>query len=112
MLELFQVPNFSLNWWFWYFGPNLLKKGISYLKQKNSTFVASLVDPPLHIHLYQKLDLALSSAVKSLSTSIALGLSDVTAQFIKLKEAFNKGNVQSYGAAEERIPGRHLSAQS
>ena len=27
VFELFQVPNFSLNWQFWVFGPNLSKKG-------------------------------------------------------------------------------------
>ena len=33
ILELVQVRNFSLNWQFWFFGPNLSKKGISSLKQ-------------------------------------------------------------------------------
>ena len=37
--ELGQVPNFSLNWRFWFFGPNLPKESISSLKQKSNTTV-------------------------------------------------------------------------
>ena len=36
--KLVKVSNFSLNWWFWIFGLNLHKKGISGLKQKNRIF--------------------------------------------------------------------------
>ena len=35
--ELVSVPNFSLNWKFWFFGPNLPKKGIFGQKQEKST---------------------------------------------------------------------------
>ena len=35
ILELAWVPHFSLNWRFWFFGPNLFKKGISGQKRKN-----------------------------------------------------------------------------
>ena len=38
IFELVLVPNFSWNWQFWFLGPNLPKKGISSLKQKDSTF--------------------------------------------------------------------------
>ena len=33
IFELVQVPNFKINWQFWFLGPNLPKKGISSLKQ-------------------------------------------------------------------------------
>ena len=39
MFKLVSVPNFSLNWQFWFFGPNLPKKSISDLRQNNRTFV-------------------------------------------------------------------------
>ena len=35
--ELVKVPNFSLNWQFWVFGPNLPTKGVLSRKQKNWT---------------------------------------------------------------------------
>ena len=41
IFKLILVPNFSLNWQFWFFGPNLLKKSISSTKQKKWT-------PPLN----------------------------------------------------------------
>ena len=34
IFKLVLVPNFSLNWQFWFSGPNLPKKGISSLNQK------------------------------------------------------------------------------
>ena len=34
MFKLVLVPNFSLNWQFWFFGSNLRKEGISSWKQK------------------------------------------------------------------------------
>ena len=34
VFELVYVPNFSLNWQFWFFGPSLPKKGISSSKWK------------------------------------------------------------------------------
>ena len=38
MFKLVSVPNFSLNWQFWYFGQNFLKKSISGLDQKSRSF--------------------------------------------------------------------------
>ena len=35
IFELVYVPNFSLNWQFWFLWPNLPKKGLSSLKQKS-----------------------------------------------------------------------------
>ena len=35
IFELVLVPNFSLNWQFWFFGPNFPKKGVSRLTQKS-----------------------------------------------------------------------------
>ena len=35
IFELVSVPNFNLNWQFWFFGPNLLLKGIPTRNQKN-----------------------------------------------------------------------------
>ena len=35
IFKLVLLPNFSLNWQFWFSGPNLPKKGISSLHQKN-----------------------------------------------------------------------------
>ena len=35
IFKLVWVPNFSLNWQFWFFRPNLPKKGVSCLKQKS-----------------------------------------------------------------------------
>ena len=37
VFELVYVPNFSLNWQIWFFGPNLPKKGISGQKRKKWT---------------------------------------------------------------------------
>ena len=37
IFKLVKVPNFSLNWQFWFFGPNLPKKGVSGLKGKKWT---------------------------------------------------------------------------
>ena len=37
IVKLIEVPNFSLNWQFWFFGPNLLQKDISIQKQKKWT---------------------------------------------------------------------------
>ena len=37
IFKLVLVPNFSLNWQFWFSGPNLPKKGISSLHQKKWT---------------------------------------------------------------------------
>ena len=37
MFKLVKVPNLSLYWQFWIFGPNLLKKGISSQEQKKWT---------------------------------------------------------------------------
>ena len=37
IFKLVLVPNFSLNWQFWFFWPDLPKKGFSGLKQKNWT---------------------------------------------------------------------------
>ena len=34
IFEIALVPNFSLNWQFWFFGPNLPKKGIGYFQSK------------------------------------------------------------------------------
>ena len=31
---IFELPNFNLNWQFWFFGPKLLQKGISSLNEK------------------------------------------------------------------------------
>ena len=41
IFELVKKPNFILNWQFWFFGPNLPKKGIYNLKQKK-------LKPPLN----------------------------------------------------------------
>ena len=48
ILELVKVPNFSLNWQFLIFGPNLPQKGVYGLKQKNPIFVSC--------HLYRKFE--------------------------------------------------------
>ena len=37
IFKLVKIPNFSLNWQVWLFGPNLPKKGVSRLKQKKWT---------------------------------------------------------------------------
>ena len=37
IFELVLLPNFSLNWQVWFFGPNLPKKGVFSLKQKKLT---------------------------------------------------------------------------
>ena len=38
ILKLVKVPNFSLNWQFYIFGPNLPQKGVYGLKQKSPIF--------------------------------------------------------------------------
>ena len=37
IIELVYVPNFTFNWHFWFFGPNLLKKDVFHIKQKKWT---------------------------------------------------------------------------
>ena len=44
VFKLVFVPIFSSNWQFWFFGPNLPKKGISSIKQVKWT-------PPLILHI-------------------------------------------------------------
>ena len=39
ILELVLVPNFSLNWQFWFFGPNLPKKGQKPKNREHSWFI-------------------------------------------------------------------------
>ena len=40
LVRLVQVPNFNSNLQFWFFGPNLPKKGVSGLKLKIRNFFA------------------------------------------------------------------------
>ena len=50
ILELEYIPNFSLKWQFWYFGPNFLEKGISGPKRTRA-----LAHAPIVVTRYVKL---------------------------------------------------------
>ena len=53
LFKLVLVPNFSLNWQFWFFWPDLPKKGFSGLKQKKLTPHIFYIILHIHISLLQ-----------------------------------------------------------
>ena len=58
IFKLVLMPNLSLNWQFWFFGPNLPKKGITSRKQKKWTLLLNSACSNQSIYQISKKDIS------------------------------------------------------
>ena len=96
IFNLVEVPNFSLNWQFWIFGPNLPRKGISGWKQKKSHF---RVGPPW-----------LLTILKNRHNRIRMTLLLLVTETITWETFFLKNHIQNL--AEKLFPDPFLKSQN